>query len=164
MSDKTESESREEPRRNVEERVATGLRGPVRVRATDLEEAIPIKVSDHALERWHLRVMKDRSFRRATVALVELLESGRGVRSRRNPFHWVRGREKNLLYFAIGDNVLLPAETSPEEHFELEIVTCLTNPRCGHPLPTDGRKRKAYRRRRSRRPREEWQEPGGLIV
>lgn len=138
--------------RDLEARVATGLLDPVRIRALDLTGVVPVKVTEHAMDRWHLRVMNDRSFLRAAVTLVELLEAGGRVRSRRHPFRWVRGERRNLLYFSLGPNVLLPAEPSPEDGFELEIVTCLTNPCSDHPLRDDARHRPSRRRSRLRRP------------
>lgn len=152
MSNRSQLVTETSERRELEARVATGLLDPVRIRALDLTEVVPVKVTEHAMDRWHLRVMSDRSFLRATVRLVELLESGGHVRSRRHPFRWVKGRSRNLLYFSLGPNVLLPAESSPEDGFELEIVTCLTNPCSDHPLRDDARHRPSRRRSRLRRP------------
>lgn len=151
MPGRTRSQTAERTAGDLEARVATGLLDPVRVRALDLAEPVSAKVSDHAMERWHLRVMNDRPFLKAIAHLVELLESGRNVRSRGRPFQWVVGGSRNLLYFSLGPNVLLPAETCPDDGFELEIVTCLTNPCSVHPLQDDSRRRPPKRRSRPRR-------------
>lgn len=69
------------------------------------------------------------------LLLLELLRSGKEVWSRRHPYRWVAGNNRNLVYFSIGHDVMLPAEDLDDDRFELEIVTCLTNPRSRHPLP-----------------------------
>lgn len=141
-------------RSDIARRVATGLREPVQVRAIGVGIPMPTKLSDHAIDRWHSRVMNDRSRFEATAALVELLESGQRVRTRRHPFAWVCGRDKNLSYFTIGSEIILPAEAGRDDGVDLEVLTCLTNPRAPRScFVTSGRGARDYRRTWTRRRR-----------
>ena len=132
------------------ERASRGLEEPVRVDAIDLDRVVPVKMSRHAIDQWHKRTMFDRTKLRATICLVSKLESGRYARTRRSPYSWVKSRDLNPIYITLGPNIIFPAELCREDGFELEIVTCLTNPCSTRPL-ADGAK---VRRRPSRTRRQ----------
>lgn len=115
-------------------KVSTGLKDPIQVLPSDLDFPLPVLISDHVKDQWHRRVMPDRPRRAALVELVEILETGTGVKTRRAPYRWVRSSRHNALYLAVGRDIILPAEPVRGSINTLEVTTCMINPASKHPL------------------------------
>lgn len=95
--------------------------------------------SDHVKDQWHRRVLPDRSRNDALVEMVEILESGIEVRTRCSPYRWVRSKRDNSLYFAVGQDIILPAEPVRGSSDIVEVITCMTNPTSRHLLKSRNR-------------------------
>jgi len=119
---------------SVAARVSTGLKDPIEVLPIDLESPVSVVVSEHVKEQWHHRVLPHRTRRDALIVLVERLESGEGVRTRRSPYRWVRASRSNSLYLALGRDIIFPAEPLRGSRETVEVTTCMTNPVSRNPL------------------------------
>ena len=115
-------------------KVSTGLKEPIQALPSDLDSPLPVLISDHVKDQWHRRVLPDRPRRAALVELVEILEAGTEVKTRRSPYRWVRSSRNNSLYLAVGRDIILPAEPVRGSAETLEVTTCMTNPASKHPL------------------------------
>lgn len=115
-------------------KVSTGLKEPIQSLPSDLDSPLPVFISDHVKDQWHRRVLPDRPRRDALVELVEILEAGTGLKTRRSPYQWVRSCRNNSLYLAVGRDIILPAEPIRGSAEILEVTTCMTNPAAKHPL------------------------------
>lgn len=133
-------------------RVSTGLKQPVQVAAADLGSPVPAFISEHVQNQWHRRVLPDRPRKDALIEMVRILESGTGVHTRRSPYRWVRSSRNNSLYFAIGHDIILPAEPVLGSDGTVTVMTCMVNPTSKRPFGPESR-RKGHSNSRARRRR-----------
>lgn len=145
----------EEP--SVIARVSTGLTDPILVPVCGLIVAVSFVVSRHVREQWHERVFPHCTEHRASIRLVELLESGDQVRTRTSPYRWVRSSRDNSLYLTIGKSIIFPAEPLRGAEQTNVLTTCMTDPTAGTLLsayPSGNSTKRSRRTRRRERDRK----------